>query len=239
MLAARPRQSNSHTLPVSTHPARLVRAFYIQAMAVDTATTISGLDTAKPAGGDSRTEADDNFRHIKTVLKNNLGGIAGNVTATHTELNYLVGVTSAIQTQLDAKAPSASPALTGIPTAPTASVGTNTTQIATMAALQAGLATVAPSTDALTLSVSNSASVSVVAGQQDAATYAGAVTWTLPASPTPGDRCGFIVANARIDNVVDRNGNKIMALSENMTIDNANAAFVLRYVDASNGWRII
>jgi hypothetical protein len=61
----------------------------------------------------------------------------------NTELQYLNGVTSAVQTQLDAKlatstasstyAPLADPALTGTPTAPTASVNTNTTQIATTA----------------------------------------------------------------------------------------------------------
>ena len=55
------------------------------------------------------------------------------VTATTAELNYVDGVTSAIQTQLDAKAALASPALTGTPTAPTAAVNTNTTQLATTA----------------------------------------------------------------------------------------------------------
>jgi hypothetical protein len=60
-----------------------------------------------------------------------------------TEIGYLDGVTSAIQTQIDAKlasataastyAPLASPALTGVPTAPTAAAGTNTTQVATTA----------------------------------------------------------------------------------------------------------
>jgi hypothetical protein len=43
-------------------------------------------------------------------------------------------------TDLAAKAPLASPALTGVPTAPTASAGTNTTQLATTAFLQAALA---------------------------------------------------------------------------------------------------
>ena len=52
-------------------------------------------------------------------------------TVTSTELSYLDGVTSAIQTQIDTKAPTASPALTGTPTAPTAAAATNTTQIAT------------------------------------------------------------------------------------------------------------
>ena len=55
------------------------------------------------------------------------------LTSTVAELNYSDGVTSNIQTQLNAKAALASPALTGTPTAPTASVGTNTTQIATTA----------------------------------------------------------------------------------------------------------
>lgn len=52
-------------------------------------------------------------------------------TLTPTELSYVDGVTSAIQAQIDLKAPLANPALTGTPTAPTASVGTSTTQIAT------------------------------------------------------------------------------------------------------------
>jgi hypothetical protein len=42
-------------------------------------------------------------------------------------------VSTATQTALDAKAPLASPDLTGVPTAPTATAGTNTTQIATTA----------------------------------------------------------------------------------------------------------
>lgn len=56
------------------------------------------------------------------------------------ELGYLDGVTSAIQTQLNAKAALASPALTGTPTAPTAAVGTNTTQVATTAFVNAEIA---------------------------------------------------------------------------------------------------
>ena len=58
------------------------------------------------------------------------------ITATVTELNYVDGVTSAIQTQMDTKAPIASPTFTGTPAAPTATTGTNTTQIATTAFVQ-------------------------------------------------------------------------------------------------------
>lgn len=69
--------------------------------------------------------------------------IAPSSTVSATELGYLDGVTSAVQTQIDSKlatstaastyAPLASPALTGVPTAPTATAGTNTTQVATTA----------------------------------------------------------------------------------------------------------
>ena len=52
---------------------------------------------------------------------------------TSTELGYVSGVTGAIQTQMNGKAPLASPDLTGVPTAPTASSGVNNTQIATTA----------------------------------------------------------------------------------------------------------
>jgi hypothetical protein len=50
-----------------------------------------------------------------------------------TEIGYLNGVTSGIQTQIDAKAPSVSPALSGTPTAPTAAAADNSTKIATTA----------------------------------------------------------------------------------------------------------
>jgi hypothetical protein len=63
---------------------------------------------------------------------------------TATEFDYLDGVTSNIQAQfgtvttsLATKAPLASPALTGTPTAPTAASATNTTQLATTAFVQA------------------------------------------------------------------------------------------------------
>jgi hypothetical protein len=62
------------------------------------------------------------------------------VTATTTELNYVDGVTSGIQGQLDDKAPLASPSLTGTPLAPTATPGTNNTQIATTAYADAAVA---------------------------------------------------------------------------------------------------
>lgn len=71
------------------------------------------------------------------------------ITATTTELNYTDGVTSNIQTQLNSKAPLASPTLSGTPTAPTASAGTNTTQIATTAFVQTAVSNGIAASDAL------------------------------------------------------------------------------------------
>ena len=51
-----------------------------------------------------------------------LDALLGGVSAT--EFGYLDGVTSAIQTQLDAKAPTASPTFTGTATIPTAAITT-------------------------------------------------------------------------------------------------------------------
>ena len=69
-----------------------------------------------------------------TVIQARISGV------TDTEIGYLDGVTSAIQTQLNAKAPLADPTFTGVPLAPTAAAGTNNTQIATTAYADAAIA---------------------------------------------------------------------------------------------------
>jgi len=53
-----------------------------------------------------------------------------------TLVSRISDLTAAIRDKLNAKAPLAGPVFTGIPTAPTASAGTNTTQIATTAFVQ-------------------------------------------------------------------------------------------------------
>lgn len=55
------------------------------------------------------------------------------VTVSVDEVNYLDGLKSNAQTQIDLLAPKASPEFSGVPTAPTASSGTNTQQVATTA----------------------------------------------------------------------------------------------------------
>lgn len=62
-----------------------------------------------------------------------IGSLAVATYPSLTEVSYVKGVTSAIQAQFTAKAPLASPALTGTPSAPTATPATNSTQLATTA----------------------------------------------------------------------------------------------------------
>lgn len=66
-----------------------------------------------------------------------IGGVT--ILPSAAELNFVDGVTSAIQTQLDAKAALASPTFTGNPLAPTASANDNDTSIATTAYVQTEL----------------------------------------------------------------------------------------------------
>ena len=94
--------------------------------------------------GVTATTAELNVLDGVTATTAELNALDG-ITATVTELNYTDGVTSAIQTQLNAKAALASPALTGTPTAPTAAAATDTTQVATTAMVQAALATLVTS----------------------------------------------------------------------------------------------
>lgn len=159
-------------------------------MALETGTYISDLVATNPTSTDPKSAGDDHLRLVKSTVKTTFPNITGAVTPTQVELNYVGGVTSAIQTQLNskgaiagqawtgthtfptqtagdastkaattayadaataaeaalrtsadntlqsninAKADLASPALTGIPTAPTAAAGTNSTQLATTA----------------------------------------------------------------------------------------------------------
>jgi len=72
-------------------------------MALEAATYISALDAANPASTDPKSQGDDHLRLIKSALKATLPGLSGAMTATHTELNFVAGVTSPIQSQLDGK----------------------------------------------------------------------------------------------------------------------------------------
>jgi hypothetical protein len=79
-------------------------------MSLESATTIAGLVATNPASGDAVSQGDDHLRLLKAVLKAQFpgaaaGGFAIPITATEAELNYVHGVKSAIQTQLNGAVP--------------------------------------------------------------------------------------------------------------------------------------
>ena len=76
-------------------------------MGLETTTHISGLDKNWPAGIDGLDKGDDHIRLLKQVLQDQFPGVGGSgfaipITATEAEINFLSGVTSAIQDQIDA-----------------------------------------------------------------------------------------------------------------------------------------
>lgn len=74
-------------------------------MTVETVVYVSDLDPTYPAEGETGTlhEGNDHIRNCKTALVNTFPKLDGPVSASASELNLLVGVTSNIQVQLDAK----------------------------------------------------------------------------------------------------------------------------------------
>lgn len=113
-------------------------------------------------------------------------------------------VSTATQTALNLKANLASPALTGVPTAPTAAVGTNTTQIATTAHVFAERAATATLTNkTLTtplITGTHEVRVAMPANAIDLATgnlftktISGATTLTVSNVPTTGTAASFIL----------------------------------------------
>ena len=88
-------------------------------MALESGTYINSLNAANPVSTDGLAQADDHLRLIKSTVKATFPNVSGAVTATHTELNYVDGVTSNIQTQFDNLIPSGTKMLFQQTAAPT------------------------------------------------------------------------------------------------------------------------
>jgi len=120
---------------------------------------ISGMPSGGAAQGTDKIEISRDVATVPTTLQLQLSAIVALVTAavvdgapaTLDTLNELAAAiaddanfAAAMTTALGLRAPLASPSLTGTPTAPTAAPGTNTTQIATTAFVDAVRALLAP-----------------------------------------------------------------------------------------------
>jgi hypothetical protein len=62
------------------------------------------------------------------------------------------------------------------------------------------------------------------------------LTLTLPSSPTAGNWVSVSNRSTTTTAVIGRNGQNIMGLAEDMTIDNSTASFTLTFADATRGW---
>ena len=73
----------------------------------------------------------------------------------------------------------------------------------------------------------------------DIATAGGDITATLPASPSVDDMIRFIDVSQSFSTyglVLNRNGNKIMGLTENFTANQSNFSFTIIYTGTTYGW---
>ena len=84
--------------------------------------------------------------------------------------------------------------------------------------------------------ISNTTTVSAVAGNHYVLTAASLTTVTLPASPTLSDTIYVTVANGLTTNVVARNGKPIQGIAEDMTLNSQYASAQLRFTDNTEGW---
>ena len=70
-------------------------------------------------------------------------------------------------------------------------------------------------------------------------TTSGAITMTLPASPTIGDEVSFIDYAGTFDTnnlTVGRNSHNIQGSAADLTVSTERAGFTLVYVDSTQGW---
>lgn len=125
--------------------AQAVRGNILTGLNLTVGTAVAATDTLLVAVGKLQKQITDTAANLAgnvraTVLTGYTTGSATALAATDTVLQALGKLEGLIGT----KAPLASPTLTGTPTAPTAAVGTNTTQIATTAFVNAEIANDAP-----------------------------------------------------------------------------------------------
>lgn len=135
------------------------------------------------------------------------------LTVSGAELNFVDGVTSPIQAQIDSKAPT-----TG-----------------TVAGLTAGNVKLA-------WTIKTSTYAAVAKDVLLANTSGGAFTINLPATPAENDTvdiADYAGTFATNNLTIGRNSSKIMSLSEDMVVSSNNVRFTLTYIDTTVGWRIM
>jgi len=89
---------------------------------------------------------------------------------------------------------------------------------------------------ALVLSTYSGTTAAPAVGEHAVCTNAAAVTVTLPAAPSAGDRVKVTFSNALYSNIVNPNGENVFGVSGNRLVNYRNAAIEFVYSGASTGW---
>ena len=158
-------------------------------MTIETALYPNQLNATLPPQSDIVREGAGHLRLLKTVVKTTFPNLGGAWNATQTEANYIVGVTSPIQAQINSKGAIAGQTWTGAhvfsgsAAVPTLAQGTNTTGAASTAFVQAEWATRLPNYTAPITASSTELNhlVGVTSGVQSQINAKGAIagqTWT-------------------------------------------------------------
>lgn len=64
------------------------------------------------------------------------------------------------------------------------------------------------------------------------------LTITLPSSPSPGWEVVVLIGGNFNNTTIERNGQNIMGIAENMIIDLAYASINFTFIDSTRGWRV-
>lgn len=236
-------------------------------MAVITPPSVTALptppSTASPATFDALADA---FLGALPTLQTETDALAANVAANATDAaasavlaNLEVGnaaaqavaaAASAVTAAINAAAAAAATGATIWVSGTTYSIGDvrySPTNQRVYRRKTAGAGTTDPSADSTNWSLIDTApTVELVAGTTQAAvanvhyilTNVATTTVTLPASPASGAQVWITWTNGLVTNVIARNGQTIMGLSEDMTLDTStNGTVQLRFVNSS--WRIL
>jgi hypothetical protein len=224
-----------------------------------TITTITGtsanITTITEAGSPVVVQTDIGSAPNEIPLNQYLGDMAyqssdavsvSNLVATSATITTLTGTNFSATSLTLTNALGRAQGGTGLSTAPTNGqllIGNGSGY--TLATLTAGSGmTITNGTGTITLAagglppvtVSNTTTISAVAGNHYVLTAASLTTVTLPASPTISDTIYVTVANGLTTNVVARNGKPIQGIAEDMTLDTQYASAQLRFTDDTNGW---
>lgn len=198
-------------------------------MPVESASFISQLNPSYPDGSENVAEGDNHLRMLKSMLQSqftSLGTTA--VSATAAQLNAAA--------RKDGDTYTGAQNFTGATvTVHTATAGDATASAASTAFVQTAIAGVNSQT-ALTLTVASGTNASPTVGEHVVCTNAAAVTVTLPASASAGDRVKATFTNGLFSNVISPNGNNLFGVAGNRTVNAAQAAVEFVFSDASTGW---